>query len=278
MDNQSNLSKPVKVITSEPISLADYVKEMWIYRSLILVFAQQEIKATYAQTYLGLLWSVLRPLITVAIFSIIFNFFLSVPTEVPYYIFAFSGMIAWNYFSQLANIGSGIIMDKQDLIRKMYFPKLILPLSVVLVTGVDFAVSLVIIFLMMFFEGVIPGLSILTLPLFILLNILCGLFVALWMNVLNIRFRDLNQIVPAIIGIAIWVSPVFYPTTIIPKGYEFFVYINPMAGIIGGYRFAFFGDNFPVWEYWPAIIFVALASIFGAWQLIRKEDEIIDYA
>lgn len=274
-----NLPKrTVKVITSEPTSISDYLKELLKYRSLILVFAMQEIKSTYAQTYFGLFWSILRPLITVAIFTVIFNFFLNVPTTVPYYIFAFSGMVAWNYFSQLANIGSGVIMDKQDLIRKMYFPKIVLPLSIVIVTGVDFVVSLMIIFLMMLYEGVTPGISILSLPLFIALNILCGLFVALWMNVLNIRFRDLNQIVPAIVGIAIWVTPVFYPTTIIPKGYEFFVYINPMAGIIEGYRFAFFGEAFPVWQYWPIIVFVVIAAVIGAWQLIRKEDEIVDYA
>ncbi|MEX2589037.1 MAG: ABC transporter permease [Chitinophagales bacterium] len=271
-------TKQVKVITAQAPTISEYWHELLKYYSMIGVFAQQEIKSAYAQTYFGLLWSVLRPLITVAIFTVIFNFFLKVPTEQPYYIFAFTGMIAWNYFAQLANIGSNIMIEKQDLLKKMYFPKLILPLSTVLVTGVDFLVSLAILFIMMILEGEILSIKIMSLPFFILLNIFCGLFVALWMNVLNIRFRDLNQIVPAIIGIAIWVSPVFYPTTIIPKGYEFFVYINPMAGIIKGYRFALLGETFPVWQYWPAIVIVVIGAFLATFMLIRNEDKMVDYA
>ncbi|MEX0810947.1 MAG: ABC transporter permease [Chitinophagales bacterium] len=271
-------TKHVKVITAQAPTISEYWHELLKYYSMIGVFAQQEIKSAYAQTYFGLLWSVLRPLITVAIFTVIFNFFLKVPTEQPYYIFAFTGMIAWNYFAQLANIGSNIMIEKQDLLKKMYFPKLILPLSTVLVTGVDFLVSLAILFIMMILEGEILSIKIMSLPFFILLNIFCGLFVALWMNVLNIRFRDLNQIVPAIIGIAIWVSPVFYPTTIIPKGYEFFVYINPMAGIIKGYRFALLGETFPVWQYWPAIAIVVIGAFLATFMLIRNEDKMVDYA
>lgn len=276
--NLNEASKQVKVITAQAPTIGEYWKELLKYRTMMWVFAQQEIKSAYAQTYFGLLWSVLRPLITVAIFTVIFNFFLKVPTEQPYYIFAFSGMIAWNYFAQLSSIGSNVMIEKQDLLKKIYFPKLVLPLSTVLVTGVDFLVSLVILFLMMIMEGGILSFTILTLPVFVILNIFCGLFVALWMNVLNIRFRDLNQIVPAIISIAIWVSPVFYPTTIIPEGYEFFVHINPMAGIIKGYRFAFFGDTFPEWQYWPSIFAVVIGTFLAVFQLIKTEDKMVDYA
>jgi len=270
--------KPVKVITPDPLSLKEYWAEMIKYRSLIVVFALQEIKSMYAQTYFGLLWSVFRPLITLAIFSIIFNFFLKVPTEKPYYIFAFAGMIAWNFFSQIVNSASSAISARQNLIRKMYFPKLVLPLSKVVVSGVDFLVSLIIIFAMLLFEGGMFGWHTLALPLFVLLNILSGLAVALWMNSFNIRFRDLHQIVPAIIGIAIWITPVFYPTTIIPQGYEAFVYANPMAGIIKGYRFALLGESFPEWQYWIAISITSLLAIIGAWYLIQTEDEMVDYA
>jgi lipopolysaccharide transport system permease protein len=270
--------KPVKVITPDPLDIIEYWRELVKYKSLIIVFAQQEIKTMYAQTYFGLLWSVFRPLITLAIFSVIFNFFLKVPTEKPYYIFAFAGMIAWNFFSQIANNAATAILSKQNLIRKMYFPKLILPLSKVLVAGVDFAVSLVIIFLMMIYDGNMLGWHTFSLPFFVLLNVLCGLAVALWMNSLNIRFRDLHQIIPAIIGIAIWVTPVFYPTTIIPKGYEVFVYTNPMAGIIKGYRFALLGEAFPEWQYWVAISATSLLALVGAWYLTQTEDKMVDYA
>jgi lipopolysaccharide transport system permease protein len=270
--------KPVKVITPDPPGIIEYWRELVKYKSLIIVFAHQEIKTMYAQTYFGLLWSVFRPLITLVIFSVIFNFFLKVPTEKPYYIFAFAGMIAWNFFSQIANNAATAILSKQNLIRKMYFPKLILPLAKVLVAGVDFAVSLVIIFLMMLYEGGMLGWHTLSLPIFVLLNVLCGLAVALWMNSLNIRFRDLHQIIPAIIGIAIWVTPVFYPTTIIPQGYEVFVYANPMAGIIKGFRFALLGEEFPEWQYWVAISITTVLALIGAWYLTQTEDKMVDYA
>lgn len=270
--------KPVKIITPNSPGIAEYWREMVKYKSLILVFAQQEIKTMYAQTYFGLLWSVFRPLITLTIFSIIFNFFLKVPTENPYYIFAFAGMIAWNFFSQISNNAATAILSKQNLIRKMYFPKLILPLSKVLVAGVDFSVSLAILFLMMVYEGDMFGWNILSLPFFVMLNVMCGLMIALWMSSLNIRFRDLHQIIPAIIGIAIWVTPVFYPTTVIPDGYEVFLYANPMAGIIKGYRFALLGETFPEWQYWVAISITSALTLIGAWYLTQTEDKMVDYA
>jgi lipopolysaccharide transport system permease protein len=277
MDN-STKQKPIKIITPHSLGVKAYWKEMVKYKSLIFVFAHQEIKATYAQTYFGVFWSVFRPLITLAIFSLLFHYFLKVPTEKPYYIFAFVGIISWNFFSQITNNASTVVLNKQSLIRKMYFPKLILPLYKVLVSGVDFAVSLFILLVMIIFEGGMLGWHTLFLPFFVLLNILCALSIALFMNTLNIRFRDLHQIIPSLVGMAIWVTPVFYPTTIIPKEYGVFVFANPMAGIIKGYRFALIGDSFPEWQYWPAILLICLLCILGAWCLIKEEDKMVDYA
>ena len=134
----------VKIITPEPLSLVAYWKELIRFRSLIWVFAQQELKAMYAQTRFGILWTVLRPLVTTGIFTVIFKFFLNVPTQSPYYLFAFSGMIAWNLFSNIANNGSNAILQKQNFIRKMYFPKLILPLSKIIIACMEAGISLII--------------------------------------------------------------------------------------------------------------------------------------
>lgn len=271
-------AKPPKIISAESLSMRAYWNEILQYRSLIWVFAYQELRALYAQTYFGILWGIIRPLFTLFIFTVIFKFFLHVPTQAPYYLFAFTGMISWNFFSQITGNASTAIIQKQTLIRKMYFPKVILPLSKIIVAGVETGISLLLLFILLFFEKLPIGISILTLPLFILLNIVCGFAVAIWMNALNIRFRDLNQIVPALIGIAIWVTPVFYPTTIIPHGYEFFVFANPMAGVIKGYRFALLGENFPEWQYWVPIIFMVIVAFAGVWYLRRIEDQLVDYA
>jgi lipopolysaccharide transport system permease protein len=269
--------KSPTIITAQPLALTAYARALVKYRSLIWVFAYQELKGLYAQTYFGILWSILRPLFTLFVFTVIFKYFLHVPTQTPYFLFAFAGMIAWNFFSLIATNASTAIIQKQNLVRKMYFPKLILPLSKVIVAAVETGISLLILFALILFEKIPIGSSLLMLPVFILLNIFCGFAVAVWMNALNVRFRDLNQIIPAIIGVAIWVTPVFYPTTIIPKGYEFFVFANPMAGIIKGYRFALLGESFPEWHYWISILLTIVILLAGIWYLIRKEDEIADY-
>lgn len=269
--------KSPTIITSQPLTLAAYGRALVKYRSLIWVFAYQELKALYAQTYFGILWSIIRPLFTLFVFTIIFKYFLHVPTHSPYYLFAFAGMIAWNFFSLIVMNASTAIIQKQSLIRKMYFPKLILPLSKIIVAAAETGVSLVLLLVLLLFEKIPMNFSALLLPLFIFLNICCAFAIAVWMNALNIRFRDLNQIIPAIIGIAIWVTPVFYPITIIPKGYEFFIFANPMAGIIKGYRFALLGEGFPEWQYWISILLTLTIMVAGVVYFIRKEDEVADF-
>lgn len=268
----------VRIITAQPPSLGQYIKELAKFRSLIWVFARQELKTMYAQTYFGLLWTVIRPLATLLIFTVIFKLFLKVPTQSPYYLFAFTGMIAWNLFSYITTYASSAVLQKQHLIRKMYFPKLILPLSKIIPGCAEAAISFTILLLFMLFEGAMPGRQLLLAPFFLLLNIICGYAVAVWMNALNIRFRDLNQIVPTIIGIGVWVTPVFYPSTIIPSAYNHFVYINPMAGIIKGYRYALLGEAFPEIQYWFAIVFVLLLAVIGTWYFNKVEDKMVDYA
>jgi lipopolysaccharide transport system permease protein len=169
------------------------------------------------------------------------------------------------------------ITQRQDIIRKMYFPKMILPFSRALVIGVDSAISLAILFVFILIEQLPLTFNLLSLPLFIALNVICGMAVALWMNILNIRYRDLNQIIPSIIGICIWLTPVYYPTTIVPPQYDFIIYANPIAGIIKGFRFALLGESFPDWQYFPSIIFMLIAAALGARQFIRVEDTMVDY-
>ena len=270
-------AKPSKIITANPLSVRAYLAEIIKYRSLIWLFAYQEIKTLYAQTYFGILWAILRPLVILSIFTVLFNYLLKIKTNSPYYLFAFSGMIAWNLFQQIALTASAAIVQKQQLIRKLYFPKLILPLSKVLVAGVEALVSLAIIFAMMLYEWYPISLKFLTLPFFLLLNICAGLAVAIWMNALNIRYRDLNQIISPIISIGIWFTPVFFPTTIIPEQYQWLLYMNPVAGIIEGFRYALLGEAFPCQWYFISIGFTVAWLLAGVWYLIQVEDDIVDY-
>ncbi len=266
------------IITPNPSTVSEYWQEMKAHAGLIALFAGQELRTLYAQTYLGILWAIIRPVFTLAVFTIIFRLFLKVPTQSPYYLFAFAGMIAWNLFSQITITASTAIIQRQGLIRKMKFPKLVLPLSKILIALPETGISLAILFALLVFEKVHIGFNLFLLPVFILLTIASAFAIAVWMNVLNIRFRDLNQILPTIVGIAVWITPVFYPTTVIPPRYDFFVYLNPMAGIIKGYRYAILGEAFPEQAYWWAIIFMLFVMLAGIWFFIRAEDKMVDYA
>jgi lipopolysaccharide transport system permease protein len=268
----------ISTINADPISPRDYWREFLKYRSLIWIFAWQEIKSQYAQTYFGVFWAVLRPLIILSIFTVLFGFLLHIHTTSPYILFAFTGMIAWNFFSQIAANASVAISTRKDLISKMYFPKIILPLSKTVVAGVETLVSFMMFFVLMLILGFPLSLHIISLPFFIFLNICLGLGIAIWMTVLNIRNRDLHQIVIPIIGMGIWFTPVFFPTTIIPEQYQCLLYLNPMAGIIAGYRYALLGDALPGLYFWISFVVVIVVFVMGVISLVRVEDEIVDCA
>ncbi len=266
-----------KIITSEPDSLIDYLRKIWQYRFLIWTFAYQEIKVQYAQTYFGLLWAVIRPIVILVIFTIIFNFLLKLETSIPYYLFVFSGIIVWNLFNQIVTSGSSAVLDKIQLIKKMYFPKMVLIGSKVIIALVDFSISFAIFLILLLYEGLYPGWMILALPLIVLLTILMSLSIVFWMNTLNIKYRDLNQIMTPIIGIAIWFTPVFFPSTIIPDKYYYFIYFNPIAGVIEAFRESMFGTSSFSYNYTYSILFFTLVALSGGYYFIKVEDKFVDY-
>ncbi len=269
---------PVTRIHSDRTRLPDYLRSVLDYWSLIGIFAWQEIRAQYAQTYLGVLWAVLRPGIILSVFTVLFHYLLNVSTGVPYVLFAFTGMIAWNFFSQIASTASTSIVDRQDLIRKMYFPRIILPLTKVVIAGVETSISFLMLGALMLLLGWHLHWQVVLLPVFILANIICGLLVALWMIVLNGRYRDLNQIVMPLLSIGVWFTPVFFPITIIPQQFQFLLYLNPMAAVIAGYRYALLGDTLPSAYHWLTLLICTLALLAAIPALVRLEDEIADYA
>lgn len=265
------------IITAKPISQTEYWRRLIRYRSLIWIFAWQELKVAYAQTYFGLLWAVLRPVIILSIFTVLFGYLLHIETSSPYLLFAFSGMIAWNFFSQIVTTASVAITDRQDLIRRMYFPRLILPLSKVLMAGVETVISLLLLFIFMVVLRYHVSWHLLLLPFFIGVNVCLGLAVSLWLTLASVRYRDLHQVVMPLISIGIWVTPVFFPRTIIPDAYQFLLYFNPMAAVIAGYRYALLGEPVDGW-YWLSYGVVAVLLAIAILLLARAEDDIVDYA
>ncbi len=267
-----------RVIQAEAAGLGTYMRKVWEYRRLVVVLAVREVRAQYAQTVLGVLWAVLKPLMALAIFSIFFGILVPLDSKikVEYPLFAFSGMVAWYFFTYLiVNVGSSVL-NAQQLISRIYFPKLILPLAKSLAGMVDFGISMVLMVLLMLIWGHVPGWEILLFPVVVLVNLIVGLSLGIWLAALTTRFRDFHHLLPYLVNFAIWLTPVFYPSTIIPEKYQHFLYMNPMAGVIAAFRWTLLGDEVPSLKYLYGLAPILLLFIVGIWYFERVEREMVD--
>lgn len=276
--NEQEYRKPIKTITSENASVADYLKDVWHFRNLILVFAKQEFKVQFVQTKLNLLWSVLRPLMVLALFTFIFDRVIHIPgLNYPYPLFAFSGLIIWNNFSFMVNNAGSVLIANQNLIKKMYFPRIILLLSKMLISLLDVLISFVILLILLLAWQYPISIQFVFAPFFIFLSLICGTAIAIWMNALTIKHRDLHQFVPTLIGFVIWLTPVFYPVTLIPDEYKIVSYLNPIAGAIQGFRWAVLSDTKPSLWYMPSIFASLILLYAGFIAFVKSETILSDY-
>lgn len=267
-----------KVISDTPDSLTAYLGKIWKYRSLILTFAKRDLKVKYAQTYFGIFWVILQPIPSVVVFTFFFNKLIQVDTGIlPYPVFALVGMIGWSYFSNLTSGVGNSLIESQHILKKFYFPKLILPIAKVLTGAVDFFIAFVVIIVAMILFKVIPSYTIVFFPLFFALNILTGFAIGIWVAALTFRFRDLQHVAPFIINFAIWLTPIFYPTTVLPQNLSYLMHFNPMALVVAGYRFSLAGDKMPEVQMLISIIPVLLLLVLGLRYFRKVEDEIVDF-
>lgn len=251
------------IISAKPKKLIPYLKEVSQFRHLLLTFARRDLKAIYAQTILGILWTALQPLTALAVFTVFFTLLSPVDTgDIPYPLFAFTGLVSWYFFTAMVVRCGNSVVEAQGIITDIYFPKLILPLSKSIVGLVEFGISLLILVVIMLVMGHYPGIEVLTLPVFMLMNLLLGLTIGIWLSALSYRYRDFQHIVPYLVNFGIWLTPVFYPATLIPEKYSYLLYLNPMAGIIEGYRWALLGGPSP--SQWFGLSFVGILLFFIA--------------
>lgn len=216
--------------------------EVWAYRELLYFLAWRDVKVRYKQTLLGVLWVVLQPVVSMAIFTVLFGILLQVDSgDVPYPVFAFAGLLPWNYFSQALNRSSTSVVNSSHLITKIYFPRLVIPLSSVLSSAVDFAISFCVLGALMVIYGIVPTTSLVVLPALILLAMVTALGFGLWLSALNVRYRDVNYLVPFVIQVWMYVTPVVYGSGLIPDRYRFLLSLNPMTGVVEGFRWALLG-------------------------------------
>ncbi len=216
---------------------------VWEYRELLYFLVWRDVKVRYKQTVLGVLWIVLQPVVAIIIFSGLFGRLLGVPSGgVPYPIFLYSALLPWSYFASSLNRSSTSLVGSAHLITKVYFPRLVIPISGVLSGLVDFGVAFAVLAALMVYYGIVPTPAILFLPGFLLLAMLTALGFGLWLSALNVRYRDINHLIPYIVQMWMYVTPVIYSTTLIPERFRWVLALNPMTGVVEGFRWALLGN------------------------------------
>lgn len=263
------------IITSEPDTLKEYLGKIWQNRSLILTLAKRDLKIKYAQTTLGLAWTILQPLTAVVVFTIFFSMILNLETPYPYILFVLSGVLLWNLFNYIFSQGSSSLTQNNDLVKKMAFPKIILPISKVLLAMVEFGITLLLLIVLMFFFKIKINSTILFFPLALIPVIFLSLGMAFILSAATIKNRDLFHVVPFLVNFGIWLTPVFYPVSLIPQQYSDFLFVNPMAASIQLFRWSFFGESLSYMIFF-GIGICFLIFIVGFFYFKKNEDKIID--
>jgi lipopolysaccharide transport system permease protein len=220
------------------------IRHLWEYRELLTFLVWRDLKVRYKQTVLGALWVILQPVVTLAIYSLLFGQLLRVPTSgVPYPIFAYTALLPWTYFANALTRTSTSLVSSAHIITKIYFPRLIIPFSTVLAGLVDFGIALFLLLGLMTYYGSWPGARLLWFPLFFLLAVVTALAFGLWLSALNVRYRDVNYITPFLVQVWMYATPVIYGSNLIPARYRFLLWLNPMTGVVEGFRWALLGEQ-----------------------------------
>ena len=237
-----------------------YWRDIWRYRELFFFLAWRDILVRYKQTTIGIAWSVIRPLATMLVFTIVFGKLAKLPSNgVPYPIMVFAAMLPWQFFSNSLTESSNSLIDNANLLTKVYFPRLIVPAGSVIVGLVDFFISLVILFGIMAWYRFVPDIRMLLLPIFLALAFLASFGAGLWLSALNVKYRDFRYVVPFLVQFGLYISPVGFSSSIVPEKWRMLYFLNPMVGVIDGFRWAILGDAFPV--YWPGLALSASLTL-----------------
>jgi len=252
--------------------------ELWEYRELMYFLTWRDVKIRYKQTALGVVWAVLQPLLTMLVFSIFFGRLAKIPSDgIPYPLFSLAALVPWSFFASGLNLSANSLVTSANMIKKVYFPRLIIPLASIFSGTVDFAITLGLVGLMMLYHRVPPTGRLAYLPLFILLGFVTSLGVGLWLSALNVEYRDVRYLVPFIIQFWMYATPVAYPSTLLPEPWRTVYGINPMAGVVEGFRWALVGaKTHPGPLIGVSALVAMLILVTGAFYFRRMEKTFAD--
>ncbi|MCA9235959.1 MAG: ABC transporter permease [Planctomycetales bacterium] len=247
----------------------NYWRDLWRYRELFQVLARRDVSVRYKQTVIGVAWAVIRPFLTMLVFTVVFGKVAKLPSEgaAPYALMVFAGMLPWTFFSTALSDASNSLVANANLISKVYFPRLIVPTATVVVALVDFLISFAILVLMMAWYRFAPDWKIVFLPLLVLLAFLASLGPSLWITALNVKYRDFRYVIPFIVQLGLYVSPVGFSSSVIPPQWRLLYSLNPVVGVIDGFRWCILGESA---MYWPGFAASLSVTAFFLWFGIRQ--------
>jgi|SRR5262245_27537045 len=261
------------VIRIEPSHgwVAPKLEELWAYRELVYFFVWRDIKVRYKQTALGVAWTILQPVMTMLVFTVIFNFFAKMPSDgLPYPIFTYTALLPWSFFANALSRCSGSVVGQAHLVTKVYFPRLIAPLSAAVSGIVEFAITLVLLLGMMVWYHIPLTWAAVTLPLFLLIALITALGVGLWLSALNVQYRDVGYIIPFLVQVWMYASPVAYPISVVPERWRLFYSLNPLVGVIEGFRWAMLGTENPDFTMMAVSAGIVLVLLLGGLAYFRR--------
>ena len=271
MTDSSSTHTQESVLIIEPgRTEKNYWIDLWRYRELFLILAWRDISVRYKQTIIGILWAIIRPFLTMVVFTVIFGRIAKLPSDgsAPYALMVFAAMLPWSLFSNALSETSNSLISNAILIGKVYFPRLIIPAATLVTAFIDFFISFVILIGMMVYYQFAPGWHMLLLPFFIILALLASLGPGLWITALNVKYRDFRYIIPFVVQFGLYVSPVGFSSKIVPEQWRLLYNLNPMVGVIDGFRWCILGGNSPI--YMPGFLLSLAIITFFLWLGIRQ--------
>lgn len=278
--NVSSMLIDTPLIRIEPSKGWSRVKlrELFEYRELLYFLVWRDIKVRYKQTVLGAAWAIIQPLFTMIVFSVFFGRLAKIPSDgIPYPIFSFAALVPWTFFANGLNQGSNSLVSSANLLKKVYFPRLAIPISTVLSGIVDFVLAFIMLLGMMLYYGFVPTVNILWLPLLLLLSLMTSLGVSLWLSVMNVQFRDVRYTIPFLTQLWLFATPIAYPSSLLSEPWRTVYGLNPMVGVVEGFRWALLGTNTAPG---PIVVVSALAAlallVSGALYFRRMERTFAD--
>lgn len=258
------VSLPTSVIESKSGLGGLDLGAIWDYRELLYILIWRDVKVRYKQTVIGAGWAIFQPVMTMAIFTVVFGSFVKIPSDgLPYAVFAYTALVPWAYFSQALSRSGTSLVGNANLITKVYFPRLLIPLTSVMAPAVDFLFAFLVLLGLIAWFGIVPTWGLLALPLFFLLAMITALAIGLWLSPLNARYRDVGHAIPFLIQLWMFASPVVYPVSLVPESWRLLYSLNPMAGVIEGFRWALLGKGSPDFTLMlvsAVVVFVLLAG------------------